>query len=181
MGKHKRGVPGPKMVKDKINPHQHSMNPDRQKGENGVNITSIAYLGYSIASAPFHLLRSSLNYPSFTPSCTPLLHSPLFSLPIPPFISTRFFSLILYPASPSSFPPPRQVKREVTWEQPVRSGASRCTEISKQNETERVKSFALLLTSQPSILARKLESNRIEDGLAIPEQSLRCGMRLISR
>jgi len=38
MGKHKRGVPGPKMVKDKINPHQHSMNPDRQKGEKGSHL-----------------------------------------------------------------------------------------------------------------------------------------------
>merc|ERR1711970_748075 len=31
MPKHKRAIPGPKMVKDKINPHQHSMNPDRAK------------------------------------------------------------------------------------------------------------------------------------------------------
>jgi len=38
MGKHKRGVPGPKMVKDKINPHQHSMNPDRSKGEKGSHL-----------------------------------------------------------------------------------------------------------------------------------------------
>jgi len=38
MGKHKRGIPGPKMVKDKINPHQHSMNPDRTKGEKGSHL-----------------------------------------------------------------------------------------------------------------------------------------------
>ena len=38
MGKHKRGVPGPKMVKDQINPHQHSMNPDRSKSEKGSHL-----------------------------------------------------------------------------------------------------------------------------------------------
>jgi len=38
MPKHKRAIPGPKMVKDKINPHQHSMNPDRAKGEKGSHL-----------------------------------------------------------------------------------------------------------------------------------------------
>jgi len=40
MGKSKRGIAGPKMVKDKINPHQHSMNPDRPKGEKGSHLRS---------------------------------------------------------------------------------------------------------------------------------------------
>ena len=45
MPKHQRGIPGPKMVKDKINPHQHSMNPDRSKGKVMLQITSISALG----------------------------------------------------------------------------------------------------------------------------------------